>query len=180
MSTIQEELQAALAERGQAHRIRSQQRGREARRAVPRASHAQWEPPADRGDPISLLQAQDQSRVAELVPIRYGRMARSPLSFFRGTAAIMAADLAQTQVSGLQAQLNNGTLHIAAQLPEAVTLVNELGNFRANISETTGIASFGARQGQHDDLVLSLALAVWWLVGPRSGGSKMTVQPLEL
>jgi len=83
-------------------------------------------------------------------------------------------------VSGLQAQLNNGTLHIAAQLPEAVTLVNELGNFRANISETTGIASFGARQGQHDDLVLSLALAVWWLVGPRSGGSKMTVQPLEL
>jgi uncharacterized protein (DUF2252 family) len=105
VSTIQEELQAALAERGEAHRLRSEQRGREARRAVPRASHASWRPPADRRDPVSLLQAQDQSRVAELVPIRYGRMARSPLSFFRGTAAIMAADLAQTQVSGLQAQL---------------------------------------------------------------------------
>jgi hypothetical protein len=82
-------------------------------------------------------------------------------------------------VSGLQALLNNGALHISAKLPEAVTLVNELGNFRANISDT-GVTTFGARSGQHDDLVLSLALACWWLIGPRSAGSRMTVQPLEL
>jgi len=74
-------------------------------------------------------------------------------------------------VSRLQALLNNSALHISAQLPEVVTLVNELGNFRANISDS-GIATFGARSGQHDDLVLSLALGSWGLVGPQSGGSK--------
>ena len=75
-------------------------------------------------------------------------------------------------VSRLQALLNNQTLHISQKLPEAVTLVNELGNFRANISDS-GVATFGARSGQHDDLVLALALACWWLVGPQSAGSPM-------
>jgi uncharacterized protein (DUF2252 family) len=81
------------------------ERGRAARRAVPRSSHAVWQPPADRRDPISLLEAQSAGRVPELVPIRYGRMTVSPFTFYRGTAAIMAADLASTPVSGLTAQL---------------------------------------------------------------------------
>jgi hypothetical protein len=64
-------------------------------------------------------------------------------------------------VSHLQAGLNTGGLRIAASLSEARSLVEELGDFRANIGET-GYARFGAREGAHDDLVLALALGYWW------------------
>ena len=67
---------------------------------VPRSSHAGWEPPADRRDPVELLEEQATSRVPELVPIRYGRMLASPFTFYRGAALIMAADLAATPRSG--------------------------------------------------------------------------------
>jgi uncharacterized protein (DUF2252 family) len=77
--------------------------GREARRAVPRSGHGEWE--ISGRDPLSILAEQDATRVPELVPIRYGRMLASPFAFFRGGAAVMAADLAQTPVSGLEAQL---------------------------------------------------------------------------
>ncbi len=80
-------------------------RGKDARAAVPRSSHGAWEPAADRPDPIALLEAQAASRVPELVPIRYGRMSVSPFAFFRGAAAIMAADLAPTPTSGIRVQL---------------------------------------------------------------------------
>jgi uncharacterized protein (DUF2252 family) len=80
-------------------------RGKAARSAVPRSSHADWVLPADRPDPIATLEAQAASRVPELVPIRYGRMSASPFAFFRGAAAVMAADLAGSPVSGLRAQL---------------------------------------------------------------------------
>ena len=56
-------------------------------------------------DPIEILISQAQTRTPALVPIRYGRMLRSPFAFFRGAAAIMAADLAGTPVSGMRAQL---------------------------------------------------------------------------
>src|SRR5215470_11360782 len=79
--------------------------GKAARGAVPRRSHAEWEPAAGRPDPIELLERQAETRVPELVPIRYGRMLVSPFAFFRGAALIMAADLAATPNSGLQAQL---------------------------------------------------------------------------
>jgi uncharacterized protein (DUF2252 family) len=79
--------------------------GRAARATVPRSAHAQFAPPADRSDPVELLGAEDASRVPELVPIRYGRMAISPFTFFRGAAAVMAADLAETPVSGPVVQL---------------------------------------------------------------------------
>ena len=79
--------------------------GKAARSQIPRSAHAAWEPPADRADPIEILEAQASSRVAELVPIRYGRMAVSPFTFFRGAAAVMAADLATTPVSGLRVQV---------------------------------------------------------------------------
>jgi uncharacterized protein (DUF2252 family) len=79
--------------------------GKDARAQTPRSSHAQWKAPKDREDPVAILQAQAESRVPELVPIRYGRMLVSPFTFYRGAAAIMAADLAQTPVSGMRVQL---------------------------------------------------------------------------
>ena len=66
------------------------QRGRDQRREVPRLSHAQWEPPPDRPDPIDILEEQAKTRVPDLVPIRYGRMIASPFAYFRGAAAPMA------------------------------------------------------------------------------------------
>ena len=80
-------------------------RGKAARRAAPRSSHGSWEAAADRPDPVALLEEQAESRVPELVPIRYGRMLESPFAFFRGGASIMAADLAATPRSGFTVQL---------------------------------------------------------------------------
>jgi uncharacterized protein (DUF2252 family) len=80
-------------------------KGKEARAHTPRSSHAGWRAAKDRGDPIAILQAQAESRVEELVPIRYGRMLVSPFTFYRGAAAVMAADLAGTPTSGLNVQL---------------------------------------------------------------------------
>jgi uncharacterized protein (DUF2252 family) len=78
--------------------------GRAARAGARRSSHAAWEPPPNRADPVAVLERQAATRVAELVPIRYGRMSASPFAFFRGAAAVMAADLAGTPVSGLPVQ----------------------------------------------------------------------------
>jgi Uncharacterized protein conserved in bacteria (DUF2252) len=86
--------------------------GKRARAAAPRSGHGAWTPAPDRADPVALLAAQAESRVAELVPIRHGRMAGSPFGFFRGAAAIMAADLAATPTSGLRVQLC-GDAHLA-------------------------------------------------------------------
>ena len=80
-------------------------RGRAAREEAPRSRHAEWEPWAERPDPIALLEEQALTRVPELVPIRYGRMMASPFAFFRGAAYVMASDLASTVRSGLNAQL---------------------------------------------------------------------------
>src|SRR5271165_7070730 len=79
-------------------------RGKAARRAVPRESHAVFDPPSDRPDPIALLEEQAKTRVPELVPIRWGRMMVSPFTYYRGAALPMAADLATTPVSGLAVQ----------------------------------------------------------------------------
>ena len=74
------------------------QRGKTARDEVPFADHAVWNPPSHRLEPLGLLEEQATSRLAELVPIRYGRMLVSPFSYFRGAALPMAADLATTPV----------------------------------------------------------------------------------
>lgn len=79
-------------------------RGKAARAEVPRASHGEFTPAVDRVDPVSLLDAQNASRVPELVPVRWGRMLVSPFTFFRGAAAVMAADLATSPTSGLITQ----------------------------------------------------------------------------
>jgi uncharacterized protein (DUF2252 family) len=78
--------------------------GKAARSQAPRSAHGEWEPAADRPDPVAILEEQARTRVPELLPIRYGRMAVSPFTFYRGAAAVMAADLARTPVSGLQVQ----------------------------------------------------------------------------
>jgi len=79
--------------------------GRDVREAVPIADHAGWAAPADRPDPVAILQEQAESRVPELVPIRYGRMLVSPFTFYRGGAAIMAWDLSRTATTDLRAQV---------------------------------------------------------------------------
>jgi uncharacterized protein (DUF2252 family) len=79
-------------------------RGKAARAEVPRSSHGAWEPAPNRPDPIALLEEQAVTRVPELLPIRYGRMANSPFAFYRGAAYVMASDLAATPRSGLTVQ----------------------------------------------------------------------------
>jgi uncharacterized protein (DUF2252 family) len=79
--------------------------GKTARAQAPRSSHGDWEPAADRADPVAILEQQALSRVPELVPLRYSRMLASAFAFFRGGAAIMAADLAPTPQSGIRVQL---------------------------------------------------------------------------
>ena len=78
--------------------------GKAARSSAPRSALAGWEPSAGREDPLAILEAQAANRVPELVPIRYGRMSASPFTFYRGAAAVMAADLAVTATSGLRVQ----------------------------------------------------------------------------
>ena len=79
--------------------------GRALRQAVPLSSQSQWTPAADRPDPVSLLKGQDEGRIEKLIPIRYGRMLVSPFTFFRGSAILMATDLAHTPATGIEALL---------------------------------------------------------------------------
>ena len=80
-------------------------KGKAARLALPRSVHAVWDPPLGRLSPVDIIAEQATSREPDLVPIRHGRMMVTPFTFYRGAAAIMAADLAATPVSGLRAQL---------------------------------------------------------------------------
>ena len=80
-------------------------RGKQARERTPLSSHDGWTPAADRPDPVGLLQEQNRTREADLVPVRHGRMLVSPFTFYRGAAKIMAADLAATPTAGLKVQL---------------------------------------------------------------------------
>ncbi|MEW2166881.1 DUF2252 domain-containing protein [Streptomyces sp. NPDC007084] len=79
--------------------------GKAARAAVPRSCHADYSPSAKRPDPVDVVEAQSVNRLSELVPIRYGRMTESPFRFYRGAAALMAGDLADTPRTGIRAQL---------------------------------------------------------------------------
>ena len=79
--------------------------GKALRKQVPRRSHAEWSPATDRPDPVSLLEEQNRSRLEYLVPLRFDRMSASPFTFLRGTAIVMAADLAATPVSGIRVQM---------------------------------------------------------------------------
>jgi uncharacterized protein (DUF2252 family) len=102
MSELQDSLEAerqdlTLAERRAA--------GRKIRNKVPRSSHAEWSPAPDRPDPLSLLAEQNRSRLQHLVPLRFARMAVSPFTFLRGSAIVMAEDLATTPVTDITVQI---------------------------------------------------------------------------
>jgi len=113
--TRADHLAAGLAERGR----------------LPRVAHATWEPAPDRRDPVAILEEQAATRVPELVPIRYGRMLVSPFTFYRGAAALMAADLAVGPRTTLKVQLC-GDAHLSNfgvfSSPER-TLVFDLNDF---------------------------------------------------
>ena len=79
--------------------------GKAARKRVSRSAHARWVPPVDRHDPVAVLERQGRDRLPELLPVRYGRMTASPFAFLRGSAAVMAADLASRPHTGLTVQL---------------------------------------------------------------------------
>jgi uncharacterized protein (DUF2252 family) len=85
--------------------------GKALREKVPRTSHGQWKVPPNR-NPIELLKHTDQGRLANFLPIRYGRMRQSPFAFLRGAAALMASDLAATPVTGIRVQAC-GDCHVA-------------------------------------------------------------------
>jgi uncharacterized protein (DUF2252 family) len=86
--------------------------GRAARARVSRRSQAEWAPPGDRESPLAILERQDATRLPELIPIKYGRMLESPFAFYRGSAAVMAADLGSMPSTGLRVQLC-GDAHLA-------------------------------------------------------------------
>ena len=94
----------SIAERRQA--------GQALRKIVPRSLHATWKPAVNRRDPVQLLIESNRHLLSHLVPLRYGRMRASPFAFLRGSAAIMAADLAQTPNLGLRVQ-SSGDCHLA-------------------------------------------------------------------
>jgi len=79
------------------------EQGRALRATVPRSSHAEWAP-AEGRDALAILMTSNETRVPELVPVRFGRMMASPFASYRGSAAVMAADLADTPVTGLRVQ----------------------------------------------------------------------------
>jgi uncharacterized protein (DUF2252 family) len=79
--------------------------GKEAGNRTPVSSHQGWRPAGERPDPVALLDEQNLTREPDLVPVRHGRMMVSPFTFYRGAAKIMAADLKDTPVAGLDAQL---------------------------------------------------------------------------
>ncbi len=86
--------------------------GKALREEAPRSAHAKWTPPKNRPDPVALLIESDKGRIQELVPIRYERMRQSPFAFYRGAAALMAADLSNTLVTGIRVQAC-GDCHVA-------------------------------------------------------------------
>lgn len=123
MTTSQAPARHSVAER--------QALGKFARTRTPRNSHTGWTPGEDRPDPVALLQEQNATREADLVPVRHGRMGVSPFTFFRGTAKIMAADLRRTATAELTVQLC-GDAHLsnfgAFASPER-TLLFDLNDF---------------------------------------------------
>src|SRR5215212_2270511 len=123
-------LSPAVAQATESYQNRHE-RGRAARQLVPRGSHAGWTPAPDRPDPVELLESQARNRIPELVPIRYARMMASPFAFLRGSAIVMAQDLAGTPKSGIQAQLCGDThlLNFGAYASPERALLFDLNDF---------------------------------------------------
>jgi uncharacterized protein (DUF2252 family) len=88
------------------------QAGQDLRKLVPRGRHAGWQPSPDRRDPVDILIEANRHRISSLLPIRYERMRQSAFAFMRGSATVMAADLAKTPISGIRVQ-SSGDCHLA-------------------------------------------------------------------
>lgn len=84
--------------------IDRQAAGKALRDNLSRSTHADWNPSNSRPDPIALLEASNAGRLPNLIPIRYGRMLKSPFTFLRGSAIVMASDLATTPTTGIKVQ----------------------------------------------------------------------------
>jgi uncharacterized protein (DUF2252 family) len=136
-------------------------RGRAARKEAPRSSHAAWEAPPNRANPVDILAAQGATRVPDLVPIRYGRMLVSPFTFYRGAAAVMAADLAAGPSSGLRVQLC-GDAHLsnfgafASPERDLVFDINDFdetapGPFEWDVKRLAASIEIAGRDRQFDD-----------------------------
>jgi hypothetical protein len=135
--------------------------GRQARTRVPRSRHGDWAPPTLRTDPLAILALQATTRIPELVPIRYGRMAASAFAFFRGAAAVMAADLATEERTGLGVQLC-GDAHLsnfggfASPERELIFDVNDFdetipGPFEWDLKRLAASVEIAARGREFDD-----------------------------
>ena len=156
-------------------------RGKAARTDVGRSVHGDWAPATGRRDPVELLEDQAKTRLQELVPIRYGRMLVSPFTFYRGAAAVMAADLANEPRTGLDVQLC-GDAHLsnfgvfAAPDRRMVFSINDFdetlpGPFEWDVKRL--VASFavaGRDRGFDDKQRHAINLAVTARVPRRDGG----------
>jgi uncharacterized protein (DUF2252 family) len=78
--------------------------GKALREVAPREDHGNWKPTRDRRDPVDILNESNKGRIQDLTPIRFGRMMQSPFAFYRGSAAVMAADLAMLKSPGIRVQ----------------------------------------------------------------------------
>ncbi|RMI35472.1 DUF2252 domain-containing protein [Nocardia stercoris] len=149
---------------------RSAAAGKQARKTLTRTDAGKWKPGADREDPVAILERQAETRVQQLVPIRYARMMQSPFAFLRGAPAILAADLAQSPNTGLLAQLC-GDAHIsnfgvyASPERSLVFDVNDFdetlpGPFEWDVKRLAASAAVAARDnGATDDQAREIAQA---------------------
>ncbi|MXM62860.1 DUF2252 domain-containing protein [Streptomyces sp. HUCO-GS316] len=137
------------------------ERGRTARKRVPRSAHGRWIPSVERPDPVAVLERQGRDRLPELLPVRYGRMAASPFAFLRGAAAVMASDLAAQPHTGLTVQLC-GDAHLLNfglyASPERAVLfdLNDFdetfpGPFEWDVKRLAASVAVAARENGHED-----------------------------
>ncbi|ARP69916.1 DUF2252 domain-containing protein [Streptomyces pluripotens] len=137
------------------------QLGKGARKRVSRSAHGRWLASAERNDPVAVLERQGRDRLPELLAIRYGRMAASPLAFLRGAAAVMAADLAAQPHTGLTVQLC-GDAHLLnfglCASPERALLfdLNDFdetfpGPFEWDVKRLAASVAVAARENGHSE-----------------------------
>jgi uncharacterized protein (DUF2252 family) len=160
--------------------------GRSTRKRVPRAAQAEWEPVAGWRDPVETLAEQAKTRIPELVPIRHGRMAVSPFTFFRGSAAIMANDLATTETTGLLVQ-SCGDAHLtnfgmfAAPDRQLVFDLNDfdethVATFEWDVKRLAASVAVAARDNGFD-IPLQRRIARASALGYQSAIAKLSEQP---
>ncbi len=159
---------------GSTPEMTAEKQGKRARKLVSRSAQADWAPGPDRASPLEILAEQDKTRVPQLVPVRYGRMLASAFTFYRGAAAIMAADLAAGPDSGLRVQLC-GDAHLSNfgvfQAPDRrlVFDINDFdetlpGPFEWDVKRLAASVAIGARDrgfdaGEGEAAVLAAASA---------------------